>query len=419
MDGMPSEMLEAVLQVLDLDDKRSLRATSMGLASKVSEGSFKLHYATKTLRLCKAQDDLVNLLHVTQPGWMGCLLYDLTIVNSVHLGPDTVQPETFESQEQTLTKAFTNLRLNSPRKRLGVLTLRLEGLRTRTGELVPIEKVGKWRLVWSAAASTVSMVARALHNSRLPIESLDVFGTVPRCGLAIDQLSSFMDSVDRSAPLSSLDAISLAISNHVPGDAEDEYPQDRSRRHVDSLCQLIFLAPKLKSLELRFIELRARTEAPAMAIEKKLFEVLVRKVCFNNLQKCALRGISASEADLLAFLQSFSPTSVVLEEMHLHPGTFESIFDYLPTAPHLQYLHLDNLWESRLICFDEPGQPHFPSSEPNGPNAITRSGDEVRSPIGYRSMRGYALGSAAAYRWHKRKEMMYGPPPFDHTMVLE
>jgi hypothetical protein len=77
----------------------------------------------------------------------------------------------------------------------------------------------------------------------------------------------------------------------------------------------------------------------------------------------------------------------------------------------LEYVHLDDLWENRLIYFDAPGKPHFPGSKPPiGLNTITRTGADARKPIKYQHSRGYALGSAEAANWNNKKLLLYGPP---------
>jgi hypothetical protein len=84
-----------------------------------------------------------------------------------------------------------------------------------------------------------------------------------------------------------------------------------------------------------------------------------------------------------------------MEEIHLQSGKFGPVFDYLSShAQHLNELHLNNLWESRLIRFDGPGKPHFPmTAASDGPNILTRTGVGCRREIRYRLVKGQARGS--------------------------
>jgi hypothetical protein len=74
----------------------------------------------------------------------------------------------------------------------------------------------------------------------------------------------------------------------------------------------------------------------------------------------------------------------------------------------LEYLHFDNLWERDLIYFDAPGKPHF-CCPGMGPNALTRSGADVRMPLKYRFYNGSMSGEIEVTRWIIKRQREYGP----------
>ena len=67
-------------------------------------------------------------------------------------------------QISILTEAFSNLRKYSSSKSLASLTLRLVGVNSEL-ETAPVEKMDDWARVWSIAASTTDIVAKALQGS--------------------------------------------------------------------------------------------------------------------------------------------------------------------------------------------------------------------------------------------------------------
>ena len=145
--------------------------------------------------------------------------------------------------------------------------------------------------------------------------------------------------------------------------------------------------------------------------ERRFFDHAVEPESLPLLQDITLEGIYTSEEALLAFLNKHrNLRNVTFEELHLESGTFRPIFDHMiDSLNHLDSLHFDDLWESRLIQFPSaPGEPHFP--HPGGPTWIARTGAEARQPIKYKLVKGRIKGSAKSTIWHKKKTMLYGPP---------
>lgn len=101
-----------------------------------------------------------------------------------------------------------------------------------------------------------------------------------------------------------------------------------------------------------------------------------------------------------------------MEEIQIRTGSFRPVFAYLAThMEKLEYLHLNALWEKKMIHFDAPGEPHYPSTKRSrGPNTITRTGADARVLIKYNHGRGVAMGTVMCNRWFRERQIQYGPP---------
>lgn len=146
--------------------------------------------------------------------------------------------------------------------------------------------------------------------------------------------------------------------------------------------------------------------------EQYFFDRVVQSCRFPFLKRCTLKGIRTSEATLLSFLRQTQLNSIEMEEVHLRPGEFRLVFDYLVKhMEQLEYVHLNDLWEKRLVYFDAPREPHFPRSEPQiGPNTLTRAGADARTPIKYQHRRGFTLDTPEFTQWTRKRQVQYGPP---------
>jgi hypothetical protein len=217
-----------------------------------------------------------------------------------------------------------------------------------------------------------------------------------------------------SRPLEKLKCLSLSVSNHVADDPNGEAPGSFAggKRHAEDIVRLLKLCPQLENLELHWYSLGGIKLNDAQKEERLFLGHIVQLEQVSQLRHCQLKGIYTNEITLLAFLKKAAGLSrLSMEQIILDTGKFSPLFNYLTNhVQHLEHLHLDDLWESRLICFDSPGQPHSPSSVANGPHSITRIGVDCRRTIKYRLSRGYVLGSAQASNWHRRKNLLYGPP---------
>jgi hypothetical protein len=253
----------------------------------------------------------------------------------------------------------------------------------------------------------------ALAESALPIEILDVFGSVDRCSLACDQIGQVLDTLEVSRALGKLKSLSLSLSHHMVEKYSGSRLHTAARSHTNDIARLLELCQQVQKLELHWYNLRRINLDEAEMEERRFFAHAVQLAQFSQLRHCRLNGIYTDEDTLLIFLQKASQLFYFsMESIHLQSGKFSPIFDYLTThAKHLKELDLNNLWETRLIYFYGPGKPHMPtSSASDGPNILTRKGVGCQRKIRYHLGKGQVLGSAQSANWLRRNTITYGPP---------
>jgi hypothetical protein len=341
---------------------------------------------------------------------MGYLLRNLRIVGVVGIPLDAG----LQSLTMLLAQAFTNLRLNSPHSGLQSITLLVQAqVEDGSSELVSNEKVRDWRQVWHAAAHTFQIVSLALAKSALPIEILDVFGSVDRCSLACDQIGQVLNTLQVSRALGKLKSLSLSLSHHMVEEDTGRRLRTAAQSHTNDIARLLKLCQQVQKFELHWYNLRRIKLDEAEMEERNFFAHVVQSAQFSQLRHCRLNGIYTDEITLLTFLQKAGQLSYLrMEWIHLQSGKFGPMFDYLTThTKHLNELYLNKLWESRLIYFYGPGKLHMPtSSASDGPNILTRKGVHCHRKIRYRFSKGEVLGSAQSANWMRRNTILYGPP---------
>jgi hypothetical protein len=412
LDGLSTDLLTIIIALLQFPDICSLRLVSRTVTARSSQ-AFEKHFRTKTLKWTSLKH-LQEFVHLTQPNGLGCLLQRLTIVG---VAPVTgIQHAS--ARGKFLIDAFTNLRLNSASGGLQSLVLCVEG-QDMIGNFVTCEKIREWKPVWQTAALTFEISFRALAASALPVEELDIFHSVIRCSLACDKIAPILDRIDLSKSLEKLKSLSLSLSLPLLEPPESE-SLESAKTHSNSIGRLLKLCPQLERLELHWYRIIPRVGPyklnEAQIEEQRFFAHVVELGSFSQLRSCKLEGIQTDETTLLAFFQKATQlASINMEAVNLLSGKFRPVFDFITShLEHLEYLHLDDLYENRMICFDGPGEPKMPSSnKSDGPNTLTRVGDENRQrrqAIGYRKTRGIPSGSSAASLWLKEHHIRYGPP---------
>lgn len=410
LDALPAHVVQRLSLWLELPDVCSLRSVSKDLAQVFTQ-TFENHVKSKTILLTSAEQ-LQEFIYHTQPGRIGRVLQHLTLAGIVSAVSDE-----FSEYANTLTSAFTNLRLNSAQFVLHSITLTVQ-CQDENGTTVPREKWRDWQQIWKVAGHTFRSMARSLADSRLQVCKLDLFHGVTSCSLGCDEFGPILSMVEQSWSLASLKDLSVSLSHHVAGkDSDQDECSVAGRTHVKHIARFLELCPHLETLSLRWYTLASGEDLTDAQIEEESFFTHVGQLeQLPKLRCCSLAGIHTNANTLLLFFKKTTNlTRVSMAWIHLSEGKFGPVLNYLTRSiTTLDCLHLDDLWESKRICFDAPGSagmlPSVPSSVTNGPSTLTREGGACRQPIRSRHVKGQMAGSAQASNWMRKKHQLYGPP---------
>lgn len=120
LDGLPVEIIEAIVTQLDLHGICCLRSTGLKIAAKASQGSFKVHFMSKSIKLSEGK--LNDFVKLTQRDGLGCLLQNLTLIAHVPLLDELVGHLNQEHELRLLSTALANIRTKSAHGSLRSLT---------------------------------------------------------------------------------------------------------------------------------------------------------------------------------------------------------------------------------------------------------------------------------------------------------
>ncbi|KAL3462350.1 hypothetical protein BJX64DRAFT_259363 [Aspergillus heterothallicus] len=378
----PPEVIGGIVSLLDLTDVGSLRLASRCLRAKATQSQFRSRFRSKRVKV--TGPGLERLAVVTQNGWLGCEISDLTLVGVVHNiedleeavlatpdDPRKTDLETLQERQrsyeqllesgklaQILRKAFKNIATNNSTGKLISLSLELIVYLTNAqDELAPLAG-GPWRPIWKIAAETARLVFSALRDSNLRIDHLTIFNSagLHRCSIAGNKLSSLDYAIEGLViPLHSLQSLSISVSERVldvklddlldddseyevTSEDEDQAREEATRkandeRNFTGLASLIHACKNLKYLDIHHC--RANLGYPFAKIpNERLFQRMAALDSLPQLEGCGLRGVWLTEDDLLAFLRRVSSSlrRFEMETVTMTSGTFESIFELLTAA---------------------------------------------------------------------------------------
>jgi hypothetical protein len=88
LEDLPNEVIDIIVALSDLEDICSLRLCSRSLATKATQIHFKSYFLSRHVDI--TDTSLREFVHLTQPGWLECLIQDLVLVGVVN---DTRQLE--------------------------------------------------------------------------------------------------------------------------------------------------------------------------------------------------------------------------------------------------------------------------------------------------------------------------------------
>ncbi|GFG18236.1 hypothetical protein IFM61606_04027 [Aspergillus udagawae] len=470
LESRPPEIIGSIVRVLDLTDVGNLRLTSRCLRAKATQGHFRSCFWSKRVKV--TGPELENLAIVTQRGWLGCDISDLTLMGVVN---NTERPEEAVSDSEIyerllesgelvhiLGNVFKNITTNNSTGKLSSLSLEvIVYLSNAKDELAPLTG-GPWRPIWQMAAETHRISFSALKDSNLEIDSLNIFNRagLQRCSIAGNELSS----IDYAAegliiPLRSLESLAISVSERilrvtledllsddsdyeVASEDEDQAREEATmkandERNFTGLTSLIRACRNLKHLDIHHCRVNLG-HLFANIPNQRLFRRIAALDTLPQLEDSGLRGVSLTEDDLLAFLRRLSSSlrRFEMETITMTSGTFGSIFELLtatstsistsagadaPDAapfPNLQYLYLDTLRVGRdLVFFTGVGKPryHINHWKPaHGGNTLSRQGKEdIKRPIAYHvpvPTNSGPVGSPFYQQWLQDQRRNYGPP---------
>ncbi|KAF7117606.1 hypothetical protein CNMCM5793_006698 [Aspergillus hiratsukae] len=379
LESCPPEIIGCIVRLLDLTDVGNLRLTSRCLRSKATQGQFRSCFRSKRVKVTGPQ--LKNLAIVTQHGWLGCEINDLTLVGVVNNterleeavwdNPDDPKKTDLETLQQRrrdyeqllesgelvhiLGNVFKNIAANNSTAKLSSLSLELiVYLSNAKDELAPLAG-GPWRPIWQMAAETHRIVFSALTDSNLEINSLNIFkrAGLHRCSIAGNELSSIDYAAEGLViPLRSLESLSISVSERILDVTLDDLLNDDSEYEVTSededqareeatmkandernftgLASLIQACRNLKHLDIHHYRVK-RWHPFAKIPNERLFQRIAALDTLPQLEDCSLRGVSLTEDDLLAFLRRLSSSlrRLEMETITMTSGTFGSIFKLL------------------------------------------------------------------------------------------
>ncbi|KAL4861600.1 hypothetical protein BDV12DRAFT_179997 [Aspergillus spectabilis] len=471
LESSPPEIIWSILRLLDLADVGNLRLTSRCLRSKATQGHFQSCLRSKRVKV--TGPELESLATVTQRGWLGCEIHDLTLVGvvnntksleeAVRANPDDPRKTDLEILQQRereylqllesgrvvhlLGKAFKSLAANSAIRKLRSLSLKVIVYVSNAKDEPPPISGGPLTLrpIWQMAAETYQIVVSALQDSSLEIDNMYIFSGQQRCSIAGNELSTIDYRAEGlTKTLHSLKSLSISVSEQIlsltlPDEAEDdsEYEttsededrafqeafQDAMMKATDEanftgLPNLIQACENLRSLELHYYRANWSGSLPRIPSERFFQRIAALDTLPAKLEECSLRGLILDEENLLAFLRRLPLLRrFAMETVTLHSGSFRSILDHCTsdTSSNLEYLYLDELLIQRdLVHFTGVGEPRFHNLiGAHGGNTLKREGADVKKPIPYHLPDNGMLqtcDSPAKREWIQDQRREYGPP---------
>ncbi|KAI0122364.1 hypothetical protein F4814DRAFT_408467 [Daldinia grandis] len=414
---LPVELVAHIRAFLDPKDILNLRLTSGALANILSPHLLAEFFFSKNVEL--ALEPLRNMAYMTGHGRAGSLLRDCTIVGvpgiDISYAPDS------DGHLRLLTEAFINLKKYSSQR--GLTTLRLSvGMHTCYRE--SDDKISEQfarpsrKVTWDTAQRTFDITMTALRESQLTVDShLNLFGSTPDCSLVYKAFLPLSQRFLATSLYKSLERLTMSLSAPYVSQTQtrqDDAPDNSSQGvHgtllLRSLLDMLSLMPHLKEFDIHWYNTGVNTSTSS---EDRAVHIAASDYPeFAHLQACYLRGLYIPGSDLLEFLKAARPGWLSLIDVHLVSETWAPVFDYLMSmdSPTTTCVFDDIREGDRLVHFDVPGQSKFPyKGVTMGPSTLTKSQDDVKDAIHYRTTSRRPLGSGQRMRWLQSKVSQYG-----------
>jgi hypothetical protein len=417
LSDLPSELVEGIVCHLGFLDLCSLRLTNRATDAASSQSYFKSFFVTKTLRLDR--DAVIEFREITQRCRFAACLRGLTLVGL------PIQPDDMSSGsdvEDVLCNAFRNLQRQTECQGLRSISVSIDD--TCGTDL---------NVRFAAGASAVRTTLRALNESGLPVESLNLLADTSQSSVPCDVFGDLFEPAQPFALWSRLRKLSMSLTDYQrmgilsqEGDVSTETQfhsnstgetSAADERRVQAPTNFFALFSGIEEFHLHWYKLRGDTQSDADLAELRWFDAVSQAVPFNNLRILTLRGVHATQSALRNILTTPMLQSVHLEYVHVREGSFRPVLDCL-IAPgrRLDHICLDDIFEDELemLYFCVEGAPKFRSMRKGpGPSTVRRSGKEVAMPLEYGYARGRILGSSNLVRYWERRRSEFGPPDLD------
>lgn len=412
----PEDIIEPIAQSLDLPDIRNLRLSSRTLATRSSGGPFRRFLTSKHVAL--RATELRTFLQSMQATGLQSFVQNLYIdglatdeqTSRLHRQNDPGEEIRRTEEAALLGQIFDELATSIPGGVLPSLTLRVVlgpgGHRDRPGE--PARGGPPSKDVWSCANDAFNVVFQALAISKLQIKALNIFNdpAMRACGLSCEQLGRInWNDPGLASSLAPLTSLSLRLSTPVrdadfDGTGTDRFVGLREfatglepllEREDDfvGLAELLPRCPRLEEFDFSFFGIRHRASYYYMRFRaERIFERVVQLEQLPRLKRLRLEGVIIREVELLAFIKRSRPSELLLENIHLQPGTFKSMFEYCSSgSAEMSKVRFNCLYEMEDDCGSMVRfVPHDSSRAKleDTSHSLEREGESIGSPITYR-----------------------------------
>lgn len=474
---LPPECVEEIVNYLDLATLKALRLSSQKLRARCTGPRFKSFISHQTVELTKSGLQSFRQLAVHPELGLAAknlvimaTIYDQTRQRKVinrwgHNLPDGSPTPSGRSHE-VLAEAESNLAwLDIQQQRQDELPYdeMVKSLAASLKHIGQLDRIdldaclvqgrdeirttdnsrAKWYPVWMRAARVYCITIEAIAQSGVAPKALTVYQRTPRCSVpvydiatnrAMRELPGFKDTGK------SIEDLALSISTKVPTGATECPPRVPVACHEVSsavasiaglgeeqvlevedfggLARFLSFTPNLKTLEIHLYN----TLLNPVIIYQWMFKSITTETRLPLLEKCNLRGITASGESLLQFLSNHPQiTDLTLNQISLtSEETWQPIFEHLVSrkSPPLKRLHLSTLKSShQMINLHPTWEEHSKELEENSQSQIyfvhTKEfrADEIQRGLEFRPMPvGWMQGSPGSYTWMQSLNKEYGPP---------
>ncbi|OQO01326.1 hypothetical protein B0A48_12881 [Cryoendolithus antarcticus] len=264
----------------------------------------------------------------------------------------------------------------------------------------------------ACAISTERIVAQAVKASAIPIETVDLYGSISRCAMSFHRIEHFGAVLE----ISTLKSLVLFVTSN-------EKLEDGGC-HIDHshiISALLSQLSRLERLDLRWCNAR-RTDLTGADLVDRLFFADVAPLSFTSLNGLSLKGIYTTSTNLLTFLQRHVQLRILcLERVKLLDGTFDPIFGHMSDIMELDSFYMCDLSHAsefaRLQFIGVVGRNLYGHGGP--PTRVRREGVHARERLQYKIITGRVRGDGRNQRYYRdvKDRFGYKTDPLDTPLL--